>query len=403
MTAGDDPKDEGPKDKPSGAPPRISTRPPPAFQATSRAPSRPPSGIGGARASGRPGSRAPDLLGSARRLSSLDFDLVNAARRIVEGALGLVLGDHFVAIADDRNDAFATALVDAAIGAGATAELIDLASFGVRPTRVLPPELENVLGGAQAGVYLASFNDGEDPLLDGIVRVVREKQLRFGAMPGATRRGILAGFAADPARIAEASRGVRLRVRPDSILRVRTPGGSDLTVKLAPSHRWFERVGSVRAGRFDPLPLGQLLTAPGDVSGVYVADASVGLDADPAGGHAMRSPVRFEIDGGVVRAVRTRDALLERKVELALRREHQLDAVGLVIIGTNVGLDGPVGELYVDQTLPGLHLSFGATMPDLTGAAPSARHHFVAAAGNADVDLDGAPLLRSGHFVGLSS
>lgn len=404
MTPGDEEEDdssgalsERPTNRlPAAAPARPTSRPPPS---ASRTPSKFPS----VRPSIRPPtSRAPDLLGSARRLSSLDFDLVNAARRIVEGALGLVLGDHFVVIADRSQETFAAVLVDAAVSAGGTAEIVDLDAIGSRPHRSMPPEIEDALKNAQAGVYLASFVEGEGVLLDAVARSVRDLQLRFGAMPGASRRGILVGFSADPHRSAEASRAVRLRVRPDSTLRLRSAGGSDLTVRLAPVHRWVERVGTVRAGRFDSLPLGQLLTHPAEVSGVYVADASVGLDADPDGGHALRSPVRLEIEGGVVRSVRARDALLERRVELALRREHQLDAVGLVVIGTNLSLDGPTGEMVFDQTLPGLHLSFGATLPELTGAVAGARNHFVVAGAAADVDLDGAPLLRSGRFVSLS-
>lgn len=378
-------------------------------QRPSQRPSRPPGGLhvgapGSLRPSTRPGSsRAPDLLGSARRLSSLDFDLVNAARRIVEGALGLVLGDRFVVIADRNQEPFAAVLVDAAVSAGAAAEVIDLDALGPRPHRSMPPELSAALDQAQAGVYLAAFVEGEASLLDAVAREVRLRQLRFGAMPGATRRGILAGFSADPHRAAEASRMVRLRLRPDSVLRLRSAAGSDLTVRLAPTHRWLERVGSVRAGRFDPLPLGQLLTAPSDVSGVFVADASVGLEADPDGGHALRSPVRFEIDASVLRTVRSRDALLERRVESTLRREHQLDMVGLVILGTNVSLDGPTGELTFDQTLPGLHLSFGSTLPEQTGATAAARNQFVTTGAMSDVDLDNTPLLRSGRFVAPSA
>ncbi len=401
MTPGDD--DERTSAIPFSRPEEAPASERPTGRVPPRAASRPPSRMPSTRPSARPqSSRAPDLLGSARRLSSLDFDLVNAARRIVEGALGLVLGDHFVAVADRNQEAFAAVLIDAAVSAGATAELVSLDQIGQRPHRALPRALEEALERAQAGVYLAGLAEGEGPMLDSVARIVRDRQLRFGCMPGATRRGILSGFTADPHRIAETSRSVRLRLRSDSLLRLRTSAGSDLSVRLAPAHRWIERVGSVRAGRFDPLPLAQLLTAPAEVSGVFVADASVGLEGEVETGSTSRSPVRFEIEGGALRAVRARDPVLERRVELALRREHQLDLVGLVIIGTNVSLDAPVGEIVFDQTLPGLHLSFGATLPELTGAPGGARNQFVATAAQADVDLDGAPLLRSGRFVALT-
>jgi hypothetical protein len=349
----------------------------------------------------RPSGRPPDLLGSARRLSSLDFDLVNSARRIVEGALGLVLGDHFVAIVDKNLETFGAALVDTAVGAGGTADLIDLDALGSRPHRTLPTEIERALKNAQAGVVLASFVEGETPVLEGIARLVREGGLRFGMMPGATRRGILLGFSADSGRIVEASRAVRLRLRPDSTLKLRSAAGSDLTVRLSPEHRWVERVGTVKAGRCDTLPLGQLFTSPAEVSGIFVADGAMGFEAEADAGQAARTPVRFEIEGSILRGVRCRDTLLERRVELGLRREHQLDSVGLVVIGTNLSLDGPTGELVFDQTLPGLHLCFGSTLWEQTGAPAGARNQFFATAGGADVDLDGSPLLRSGRFVSL--
>lgn len=377
---------------------RSSVRPPPPTT-TTRPPRRPSTHPPSLRPTRPPSIQAPDLLASARRLSLLDFDLVNAAQRIVDGALGLVLGDHFVVITDRNQDAFARTLADAAVGIGATAELIDLDELGSRPHRSVPHQLETAVARAQGGVYLASYVDGEAPLLDGVARIVRERSLRFGSMVGSSRRGVLAGFAADTHRIADTSRAIRLRLRADSVLTLRTHAGSDLTVHLTAAHRWIERVGKVRPARFDSLPLAQLLTAPAKVSGIFVADASVGIEADPEGGHAIRNPVRFEIESGVLRAARSRDALLERRVGMALRREHQLDAVGLIVLGTNVSLDGPTGEIVLDQTAPGLHLSFGSSLPELTGAPAGANAHFLASCAHADVDLDGTPLLRSGRFL----
>lgn len=368
---------------PSGAP-RPTTRPPSVRPGTHR-----------------PSARAPDLLGSARRLSSLDFGLVSASRRIVEGALGLVLGDHFVAIVDGPQHPFADVLLDAAVSAGGTAELVDLDTFGPRPLRTVPAALNGALARAQTGVLLAALDDAEHSLTEAIELAVRTNHLRFGHLPGASRGGVVMAFAADPSRIVDVSRAVRLRLRPDSTLRLRSPAGSDLTIALAPERRWHERAGSLRGGRLEPLPLAQLVTNPLDVSGVFVANAGASPEFQ-SGGSLARNPVHFELEGGVVRAVRCRDSVQERRVEQALRREHLLDTVGLVALGTNVSLDGATGEWIFDQTLPGLHLIFGSTLPEHTGARTGSRHQLVATGTHADIDLDGAPLLRSGHFVSIA-
>jgi hypothetical protein len=79
--------------------------------------------------------------------------------------------------------------------------------------------------------------------------------------------------------------------------------------------------------------------------------------------------------------------------------EHNLERVGLVMLGTNVGILAPVGEALCDQNLPGLHLSFGGTFPEMTGATWTAKSQLTMTCAASDVDLDGLPLLRSGRYM----
>jgi aminopeptidase len=71
------------------------------------------------------------------------------------------------------------------------------------------------------------------------------------------------------------------------------------------------------------------------------------------------------------------------------------------VIGTNVGMRDPVGEILCDQNLPGLHIGLGSTFPELTGAAWNTPRQLMLASAYTDVDLDGAPLIRSGRFLDL--
>ena len=73
--------------------------------------------------------------------------------------------------------------------------------------------------------------------------------------------------------------------------------------------------------------------------------------------------------------------------------------VGTVVIGTNVGMLTPIGEMVCDQNLPGLHLSLGNTFPDITGAEPGALSQLTLTTSGADIDLDGTQLLRAGRYL----
>ncbi|MGH7295654.1 MAG: hypothetical protein ACRELB_12000, partial [Polyangiaceae bacterium] len=271
-------------------------------------------------ASSKPPPRSRTPLGL--RLPELDFDLANAARRVIESSLGVVAGDRVVIVVDASREPVGATLAELARTLGAEAELVLLEKLGRRPLRSLPVQLRAELTRAQASVLLVGFEEGERQMRREYVELVTELRLRHAHMVGVGRRTLLAGFSVDPQRIVAATRAVRTRLRDDSVLRLRSPAGSDLVVKLDPKCRWQERVGLVRPGRWENLPSGELFTCPGDVNGIFVADASMGGPVGAAAGALSRSPVRVEIRGGACKSVQCVDRALVLAVEGALRAER---------------------------------------------------------------------------------
>jgi leucyl aminopeptidase (aminopeptidase T) len=354
----------------------------------------------------RPRKSSPPAAGRSRtplnlRLPEVDFDLANAARRVIEASLGVVTGDRVVIVVDQPREPLGATLAEVARSVGATAELVLLDQLGRRPLRSLPASLRAELTRAQASVLLVGFEEGEWAMRREYVTLITELRLRHAHMIGVGRRAMLSGFSVDHQRILDATRAVRTRLRPDSVLRLRTPAGSDLEVKLDPRHRWQERVGIIRPGRWENLPSGELFTCPGDVNGVFVADGSMGGALGAATGVLTRAPLRLTIKGGTCRSVQSVDRALSTAVEALLRAERAGDKVGMVVLGTNVGMREATGEVLADQIMPGLHLGFGATFPEQTGASWDAPTQLSMVATGADVDLDGSPLLRQGRYLVL--
>jgi leucyl aminopeptidase (aminopeptidase T) len=333
------------------------------------------------------------------RLSDIDFDLVNAARRVIEGSLGVVAGERVVIVVDASREPLGNTLAEIVRSVGAEAHEITLDQLGDRPMRSVPATLIAALEHAQASVLLIGFEDGERAMRLEFVARAAELRLRHAHMVGVGRRGMLVGFSVDPARILVATRAVRMRLRPASVLRLRSAAGSQLEVKLDPKYLWQERLGLVRPGRWETLPSGELFTSPGEVNGVFVADASIGEHFGALAGVLCRAPVRVEIKAGTCRTVQSADRSLARAVEDLLDTETNSDRVGLVGLGTNVGMSEPTGEILCDKNLPGLHLSFGTPLPTQTGATWDASTQLAMAGTQADVDLDGVPLVRQGRYL----
>jgi leucyl aminopeptidase (aminopeptidase T) len=323
---------------------------------------------------------------------------VNAARRILEGSLSVVPGERVFIMVDRERAPLVPALQEVATLIGAKSDVIVLEDTGARPLHDLPKAIDEKLHQAQATILLAAFVEGEHPMRLALIERVHELGIRHAHMIGVGRRAMLAGFAVDPARILDTTRAVRVRMRPTSVLRARSAAGTDLTVELEPGHRWVEHVGVIRAGRWENLPTGELMTSPKNVNGVFVCDASLSGTIG-AGGLLTRNPLRLEIKDMVVTNFSCSDSILQHGIESFLGNDRFARRVGTIFLGTNVGLLEPIGETVCDQNLPGLHISLGSTYADVTGAPFTTALYISLTSTGGDVDLDGAPLLRAGRYM----
>jgi leucyl aminopeptidase (aminopeptidase T) len=330
-------------------------------------------------------------------MAAVDYDLIASARRVIEGALSMVRGERVVIVSDSERKELALALVEAASWANAAATNFDLDSFGKAPLSELPSVIRQALGTAQASIFVARGGSGEVELRRQLVETAASHGLRHAHMLGLTARTMAMGLAVDPHRIADTARALRTRLRGDSEIALRSAAGSNLVVRCSPKYRWVENSGIIRQGRWLNLPAGELLTVSDSITGTFVANASIteGVDSQLL----IDGPLTLHIEGQRVTRVSAKSSTLQRGVESFLRGGANRDRVGLVSFGTNVGLSEPTGALIVDQTLPGLHLALGMTLPELTGADWDSTGQLVLTASGADIDVDGHAVMRGGRYL----
>jgi leucyl aminopeptidase (aminopeptidase T) len=337
-----------------------------------------------------------------RRISgSLDAGLALAAHRLVEGALGVVPGERVVLVHDVSQQEFADFVVEAVVATRGQVSRFRLEDLGPRPHARLHERIAQAMEEAQSSVLLASLHPGELPMRSELVDLAERRRLRHGHMVGVSRASLVAGFSVDPHRIAEKARAISARLRLDSRIHVRSAARTDLVVELAPRCRWVEHGAVVPRGRRVNLPGGELVTSPANASGVYVADGTY-ADGDGvlSGGRLATTPITLRVEAARVTHVEcARDPSLARAVADRISRVPNLDRVGLVSFGLNLGLGAPVGDIFADQKVPGVHLSLGESFPQRTGALITSKSWVAFTAQDTDVDIDRIAVLRRGRFM----
>jgi leucyl aminopeptidase (aminopeptidase T) len=334
----------------------------------------------------------------------VDPGLTHAAQVLVQTALRLVPGERLVLVEDAESIPLGDAISAAAEACGAwvkRARLDRLTSAGGsgRPHKVVPDLLLHALHEADASVFVASALPAELPLRQALLHVVRQRKVRHAHMPGIVPSTFAAGMRLDYGQVERL--GTRVLGRLGSARRVVTesPAGTSLQVDIAPDAKWFAQLGVLEPGKWGNLPAGALYASPSGVSGVFVADASLGEFFGAREGILRANPVRFLIDAGRIVDVEARSPQLKRDIEATLAVSSNSDRVGLVCIGINPGIESPVGDALVDQNVPGLHIGIGDPAAKATGATWSAPTCFAACQAGARVVVDGEIVIDAGRVI----
>ena len=346
--------------------------------------------------------------------ADVDVGLAVAAQRLVEQSLVVVPGETVLIVYDAGHEDIAAVVIEAVREARSQPLAIRLEDLGPRPHASLDPRIAEAMGRAQASLLIVDFHRGELQMRSTMIDLAAQQRLRHGHMVGVARGSMVAGFSVDPGRIAQKSRELSVRLKPDARIIVRSGGAgsendaagsrergdAELVIRLAPRCRWVDYGCIVSSGKRVNLPGGELVTSPESVDGVYVANGTLG-DAEGALNRRLQNtPITLRIAGSQVKAVEcASDPALARAVWDCVRRTPNLDRVGLVSFGVNVGLTTPIGDVFSDQKIPGVHLSLGDTFADATGATWTSKSWIAFTSVEHDADIDKTRVLRRGRYV----
>ncbi len=276
--------------------------------------------------------------------------VATAADTAVEQCLAVQPDETCVVVTDDRRRPIGEALYGAALAATEDAVIVRY-----------PPGPQH---GAEPPAPVAAALESADAFLAPTTKSLSHTRARSDAtdrgargatLPGITEAVFTTGLDADYEAIAAECAAMLEAVGDAEEIRVTSPQGTDLTVRLG-DRAWRDDTGIVHEpGDFSNLPAGEVFVSPESADGTYVVDGTIRPHGLLEDGHT----VTFEVTDGYVTDVDD-DAIrgeLEAAADEVGRDAYNLAELG---IGTNVGVTELIGSVLLDEKAGGtVHVAVG--------------------------------------------
>jgi leucyl aminopeptidase (aminopeptidase T) len=280
---------------------------------------------------------------------NISQELSTAALTSVRDCMGLQPGERVLVVTDEPLRRIGYALRQAAKDLGNDVVLVEILprrTNGEEP----PPEVATLMGLFDVVLCPTSKSLTHTDAR----RVASAKGARIATLPGVTEEIMARCMAADYHQIAARTQQLCRLMESASVIRVTSPGGTDVTLPMR-GRRAHASTGLFRdSGQWGNLPTGEAYLAPleGASRGVVVVDgsmASVGV---------VQTPITITVEGGYATRIEGGEEAARLR---ALLEPHGKDAytVAEFGIGTN---DRAIltGNILEDEKVMGtIHIAFG--------------------------------------------
>jgi leucyl aminopeptidase (aminopeptidase T) len=329
--------------------------------------------------------------------------IAEGVKQAIDNCLRVKKGDKLVVITDKETLEIGSALRAAAEKkAGTPAQFFVMEDFGARPIP-FPDAIQKALATADVSIFAAQGAKGElqtfrQPMLHAIDANPR---VRHAHMIGITPQIMTDGMCSDYKEIQRISKWVYEKVKNARAIRVVTDRGSDFTGEFSPDLKWIVSDGDIRPKHWSNLPDGEVFTSPATLNGQVVIDGCLGDFFTEKYGSLEETPIRVQVkDGRAIRATLecANEKLRKEYEEYVFESDENSNRVGEFAVGTNTGLTHLIYNLLQDEKFPGIHIAFGSSYPNKTGAQWDSKTHVDGVLKSPSIYVDGEPIMIQGTF-----
>jgi aminopeptidase len=338
---------------------------------------------------------------SNRQLNKLAFDpqLTPGAQNAVRVCLRVLASEKVTVITDEVNLEIAAALVRELEEMGCRYQTWVLEDVATRPLTDLPLAIAEDLDSSQVSIFAAQAQPNELKSRIQMTDVVNRRKIRHAHMVNINKRIMLEGMRADFQKVDRLSVKVLETVRKAKQIRAKTAAGTDLVADLDPNHRWLKTSGIISTEKWGNLPGGEVFTTPGEVNGTFVIDGVVGDYLCAKFGDLKANPLTIQVKGNRLIEAQSANKELKDDFWAYTHTDENSNRVGEFAIGTNIELKDVIGEILQDEKYPGVHIAFGNTYGQHTGAEWYSSTHIDVVGRDFDIWVDGEQIMRGGQFL----
>ena len=329
----------------------------------------------------------------------MEPSLVEGARNAVAVCLRIQAHEKVTLITDYASIEIAAALAAELDKLGAPYRCWTLEEVAPRPLAEMPRPVIDDLESSQVSIFAAQAQAHELRSRMQMTEVVTRRQIRHAHMVNITKQIMCDGMRADFREVDRISLKVIEIARATALVRAKTPAGTDLTAEMNPDYKWLKTSGIISQNTWGNLPGGEIFTAPGEVNGTFVVDGVVGDYLCAKYGDLHGNPLTIRIKANRLSEAHCANRALEEEFWRYTHTDENSDRVGEFAIGTNIGLNGVIGNILQDEKLPGIHVAFGNPYGAHTGAKWDCSTHIDVVGTKFDIWADERQIMESGHFL----
>lgn len=332
-------------------------------------------------------------------LTAYAEDLIPGARNAIRTCLRVQPAETVAIVTDRETEEISASLADQVREVGARAETFVMEDYGPRPMLDLPGPIRGALERADVSIYAGQPKEGELAFRRALTEIIDRRQIRHAHMVSISHRIMIEAMRANFDEVDAISTRVLERAKKARTIRATSPGGSSLAATFDPSIKWLKTSGIISTSKWGNLPGGEVLTSPARVDGVYVADGVVGDYLCARYGDLHKNPLTVTIENSRIVDVTCDREDLVADFRAYTSTDENSDRVGEFAIGTNIALDGVIGNILQDEKLPTLHIAFGHPYAEHTGAPWRSTTHIDIVGRRFSIWFDEDQIMKDGKFL----